>query len=95
MRDGIICCGRVPRFDASAAKALKKLDRPVQQRIIRFLRERIAPSETPRILGKALRGSQGEFWRYRVGDYRLLCRVEDDILVVLVVSVGHRREIYR
>jgi mRNA interferase RelE/StbE len=82
-------------FDTSAAKALKKLDRPVQHRIIRFLRERIAPSAAPRALGKAVRGSQGEFWRYRVGDYRLLCRIEDDVLVVLVVTIGHRREIYR
>ncbi len=82
-------------FDASAAKELKRLDRPIQQRIIRFLRERIASNEDPRSQGNALRGHQGELWRYRVGDYRLLCRIEDDVLVVLVVTLGHRREVYR
>ena len=82
-------------FDASAAKQLKRLDRAVQQRIIRFLRERIVPSADPRTQGKALRGDQGELWRYRVGDYRLLCRLEDNVLVVLIVAIGHRREVYR
>lgn len=82
-------------FDAVAAKELGRLDRSIQRRIVRFLRERIAPCEDPRVLGKALRGDRGEFWRYRVGDYRLLCRIEDDVLIVLVVTVGHRREVYR
>ena len=82
-------------FDSDAAKELKRLDRPVQQRIVRFLRERIAPSDAPRTQGKALRGDRGEVWRYRVGDYRLLCRIEDDRIVVLVIHVGHRREVYR
>jgi len=82
-------------FDASAAKELKGLDRSIQKRIIRFLRERIAPSDDPRTQGKALRGDRGEFWRYRVGDYRLLCRIEDDVLIVLVVTIGHRRDVYR
>jgi mRNA interferase RelE/StbE len=79
-------------FDASAAKTFRRLERPVQQRIVRFLRDRIAPSSDPRALGKALRGDLGDIWRYRVGDYRLLCRIEDD---VLVVAIGHRRGIYR
>ncbi len=82
-------------FDSTAVKELRRLDHPIQQRIIRFLRERIAPSDDPRTLGKALRGDRGEIWRYRVGDYRLLCRIEDEVLVVLVVTVGHRRDVYR
>ena len=82
-------------FDSTAVKELRRLDHPIQQRIIRFLRERIAPSDDPRTLGKALQGDRGEIWRYRVGDYRLLCRIEDEVLVVLVVTVGHRRDVYR
>ena len=82
-------------FDTTAATELKRLDRPVQQRIIHFLRKRITTCDDPRTHGKALRGDRGEFWRYRVGDYRLLCRIEDDRLVVLVVTIDHRRDVYR
>lgn len=79
----------------SASRELDKLDSPQRKRILKFLRERVARLEDPRSVGKALRGSRlGEFWRYRVGDYRLICRIEDDRLVVLVLRVGHRREVY-
>ncbi len=80
----------------SAARALEKLDAQHAQRILKFLHKRLAKLEDPRSLGEALHGSRfGEFWKYRVGDYRLICRIEDDRLVVLVLRVGHRREIYR
>lgn len=80
----------------SADRELAKLDPQNQKRILKFLRERIAKLDHPRSLGKALHGSRpGEFWKYRVGDYRLICKIEDDRLVVLVLRVGHRREVYR
>ncbi len=80
----------------TADRELAKLDPQHRKRILKFLRSRVAVLGNPRSLGEALHGSDlGEFWRYRVGDYRLICRVEDDRLLVLVLRVGHRREIYR
>lgn len=80
--------------DARAAQELRALDRPALQRILRFLRQRIAGSEDPRRLGRPLKGQSVPLWRYRVGPYRLICSIEDDRLVVLIVRVGHRREVY-
>jgi mRNA interferase RelE/StbE len=77
-------------------RALNKLDAQHAKRILRFLHERVAKLDDPRSSGKALHGSRlGEFWKYRVGDYRLICKIEDNRLVVLVLRVGHRKEIYR
>lgn len=77
-------------------RALGKLDAHQAQRILKFLDERVARLDDPRSLGKALSGSRlGEFWRYRVGDYRLICKIEDDRLTVLVLRLGDRKEIYR
>lgn len=79
-----------------AEKALDKLDRPVAQRILRFLYERVAPLDDPRSIGEALQGSKlGEFWKYRVGDYRIISRIEDGELCILVVRIGNRRDVYR
>jgi mRNA interferase RelE/StbE len=75
---------------------LAKLDPQHRKRILKFLQDRIAKLDDPRSVGKALHGSRlGEFWKYRVGDYRLICKLEDDRLVVLVLRVGHRKEVYR
>ncbi len=83
-------------FDAAALKDLKKLDREAAQRLTTYLRKRVAPLDDPRSIGAALKGSQfGELWRYRVGDYRILCQIRDKELVILAVSIGHGREIYR
>jgi mRNA interferase RelE/StbE len=83
-------------FDAAAKKDLAKLDKPVAKRIVSFLRDRIAPAGDPRAIGEALRGSKlGEFWKYRVGDYRIICAIEDGAFRVLVVRLGNRREVYR
>jgi mRNA interferase RelE/StbE len=83
-------------FSADADRELRKLDPPQAKRILKFLQERIAPSEDPRILGKASQGARlGEFWRYRVGLFRLICKIEDERLLVLVLRSGHREEIYR
>ena len=83
-------------FDAAAKKDLEKLDKPAAKRIMEFLRTRLLPLEDPRTLGAALRGPRfGELWKYRVGDYRIICRIEDGRLCVLVVAIGNRREVYR
>lgn len=74
---------------------MRQLDRQHQIRIVRFLRERIATSEDPRRLGRALQGQSVPLWRYRVGPFRLICSIEDDRLTVLVVRLGHRRDVYR
>ncbi len=76
-----------------AEKQLAKLDRQIARSLVRFMNERVHKSQSPRQIGKQLRDSA--FWRYRVGDYRILCLIEDRRLVVLVVELGHRREIYR
>jgi mRNA interferase RelE/StbE len=78
-----------------AEKQFSKLDRPVQRRIAAFLVERIATDENPRRLGDALEGPLSGFWRYRIGEYRLLCRIEDDRVVVVVVQIAHRSKAYR
>jgi mRNA interferase RelE/StbE len=83
-------------FAPGARKALKDLDPTVARRILKFLSERIAPTEDPRAIGEALRGSKlGEFWKYRVGDYRIICAIEDGEFLVMVVRIGNRREVYR
>ena len=80
----------------TAARQLAKLDKAVGQRIRKFLQQRIAPLEDPRTVGQKLHGKTlGEFWKYRVGDYRIIARIEDGRLVVLVIQIGHRSEIYR
>ena len=81
-------------FDDRARKELRSLDAQAQREILRYLRERIATDEDPRRFGKALSKELSGLWRYRVGNYRLICRIEDNVLVVLVVRVGHRREVY-
>ena len=83
-------------FHPHAEKELSKLDREVARKIVRFLRERVAPLEDPRSLGEALKGPElGRFWKYRVGDYRLICHIQDQRVMILVVTVGHRRDVYR
>lgn len=82
-------------FDDAAAKDLRRLDRRVQREILRYLRERIATTEDPRRFGKPLSPELTRLWRYRVGDYRLICSIEDDRLVVLLVRIGDRRNVYK
>ena len=83
-------------FDPEAVKDLKKLDRAVQQRIIAFLRERVATLDNPRQIGEALAGAKlGNYWKYRVGDWRIICDIQDRRIVVRVLRVGNRREVYR
>ena len=86
-------------FDAGALRDLRGLDRQVARRVIRFLSERIGALGDPRRFGAPLRraGEAGAMplWRYRVDDWRIVVRIEDDTLRVLVVRVAHRREVYR
>ena len=83
-------------FDPDALKDLKKLDRPIQQRLVGFLRQRIATLENPRELGEALTGARlGNYWKYRVGDWRIICDIQDTRIVVRVLRIGNRREVYR
>jgi mRNA interferase RelE/StbE len=81
-------------FDDRARRELRKLDPGIQQTILKYLRQRIAGPEDPRRFGKPLRRSLAGLWRYRVEDFRLICRIEDAKVVVLILQVGHRREIY-
>ena len=82
-------------FRPNARNELRELDRSVQRRLIDYLEQRVIASGNPRQLGKPLRGDKGEFWSYRVGDYRIIALIEDKRPVVVVISVGHRRHVYR
>jgi mRNA interferase RelE/StbE len=77
-------------YTDTAKEQLRKLDKPVARRIVDFMDERIAEADNPRQTGKALTGSLGGLWRYRVGDYRVICDIQDEVLRVLVVQVGNR-----
>ena len=78
----------------NALKQLRKLDKPIANRILKFLRGRIEKLDNPRKIGERLQGSLGDFWKYRVGDYRVICSLQDDKLVVWVIRIGHRSEVY-
>ena len=83
-------------YTETALKQLKKLDQPVARRLVDFMDERIAAAADPRSTGKALTGPLlGSFWRYRVGDYRVICDIQDGSLVVLVLEIGSRKDVYR
>lgn len=83
-------------FDPDAVKDLKKLDRPVQQRLVDFLKTRVATLDNPRSIGEALSGAKlGNYWKYRVGDWRIICDIQDHRIVVRVLRIGNRRELYR
>jgi mRNA interferase RelE/StbE len=84
----------VYKFDERALRELQKLDRRAQKEIIAYLHKRVATPADPRRFGKPLRAELAGLWRYRVRDYRLLCQIQDNVLLVLVVSVGHRKNIY-
>jgi len=77
-----------------AEKQLRKLDRPIQKRLIDWLDDRINWCKNPRHFGEPLRGGMAGLWRYRVGDYRILCEIQEQQLVVLALAIGHRREVY-
>ena len=81
-------------WDSKALKEAKKLDRDARKKIIEYLEKRVLASQNPYQFGKPLKGNKAGIWRYRVGNYRILCQIEDRALIVLVIAVGHRRDIY-
>ena len=82
-------------YTRTAETQLRKLDKPVARRILDYLDDKIATLDNPRTRGKALSGHLGELWRHRIGDYRVICEIQDSIMRVLVVEVGHRKQIYK
>jgi mRNA interferase RelE/StbE len=83
-------------LSSQGQRHLDALDRQVARRVLSFLFERVAQLEDPRSIGDALKGTRlGHLWRYRVGDFRVICDLQDNTLTVLVVSVGNRREVYK
>jgi len=84
------------RFDPAAERELDKLDRPIAQRILKFLTERLAPSDNPRSLGAPLTGAKlGDFWKYRIGKYRVIASIEDETVTILVLKVAKRSDVYK
>ncbi len=82
-------------YTDTAKEQLRKLDKQAARRIVDFMDERVAGSANPRSTGKALTGPLGNFWRYRVGDYLVICDIRDDAVRILVVRIGNRKEVYR
>jgi mRNA interferase RelE/StbE len=82
-------------FDPTARREIEKLDKAVSDRILKFLHQRVAALDDPRKIGERLQGTLKQFWKYRVGKYRIICSIKDDRLVVIVLRVGHRREVYK
>jgi len=80
---------------ATAEKQMAKLDRQAQVNILSYLRERVLAADNPRQVGKALHGDKRGLWRYRTGDYRLICDIRDEDKVVVVLAIGHRKQVYR
>lgn len=79
----------------TATKQITKLDQQAQKSIVRFLRERLAGAGNPRQWGRALQGEKHGLWRYRVGDYRLICDIQDQKITIMVLELGHRKDVYR
>ena len=83
-------------FDPGALKDLRKIDKPIQVRLLGFLRSRLSTLDDPRSIGEALSGQRmGSYWKYCVGDWRIICDIQDQRIVVRVLRIGNRREIYR
>lgn len=84
------------KYTESSSKQLKKLDQQIALRVLDYMDERVAVLDDPRSLGKNLKGPKiGEYWRYRVGDIRVICNILDGQMMVLVIEIGNRREVYR
>ena len=84
------------KYTESSSKQIKKLDKQAALRVLDFMDERVASLTDPRSLGKNLKGPRmGEYWRYRVGDIRVICHISDGQMTVLVIQIGNRREVYR
>lgn len=80
-------------FDKKAKKELASISSPIQKQIDKFLLK-LGKSANPRVFGDALKGNLRSFWRYRVGDYRIICQINDKEIIVLILSIAHRKEVY-
>jgi len=84
------------KYTESSSKQLKKLDKQTALRVLDYMDERVAVSDDPRALGRNFKGPKiGEYWRYRLGDIRVICNIVDGQMMVLVIEIGNRREVYR
>lgn len=81
-------------FSKAALRNIKKLDKDVAQVIVSWINKNLEGTDNPRQYGKPLKGALAKAWRYRVGDYRILCEIQDDKVVIIVIRIGHRREVY-
>ena len=81
-------------FDNRARKELRKLDKSAQNRILKWVREELAIDKNPRRTGKNLRGTMQGLWRYRIGHYRIISQIKDELVIILIVRIGHRKNIY-
>jgi len=83
------------KYLKSIQKEIRKINKGEQKKIREYLEDRIANADDPRKFGKALKGTHSEFWRYRVGQYRIICEIDDSEIVILVIRIGHRKDVYR
>lgn len=83
------------KISNTAEKQLKKLDRPIQKLILDYLQDRLEGCKNPRHFGEPLKGDKSGYWRYRMGDYRIICELLDDELIVLAMTIGHRKAVYK
>jgi mRNA interferase RelE/StbE len=83
------------KYTEIAAKQIKKLDKTIAKKILQYLSVRVAKQKDPTLLGKPLLHNKSGLWRYRIDDYRIICKIENKQLTVLVLRIGHRKEIYR
>ena len=83
------------KFSTRAVKSLKRIDRPNQELILKFMTEKVANQPDPVSLAKKLSGNLGDFYRFRLGDYRIVCEVQNQELIILILQIGHRQNIYQ
>ena len=84
------------KLNEHAKKDLAKLDKPAAKRVFDFLHSRLAVLENPRGIGEALKGNRfGDYWKYRVGDYRIIADIRDKVITIEIIAIGNRREIYK
>lgn len=84
------------KYDENVLKSLSKMDKPIAKRILDFMTKRVSTLENPRTIGEALRGDKlGDYWKYRVGDYRIITHIEDNVMTIMVLRVGNRRDVYK
>jgi mRNA interferase RelE/StbE len=81
-------------FRLNVRKAFKKLDKSIQKKILKFLNKKISPLKNPRVFGKSLSHDKYGLWRYRIENYRIICQINDDAIVIVVVKIGHGKEVY-